>query len=107
MHCAKANQMVGGAVHVPVDARESRGAVEKILAVVHVKDREALPGLVIVARRKIYDPVAPIAQESRAEPLVFVKLAGSLGVMVTSRSFASMCWPGVTRSLLIRPEMGA
>ncbi len=62
-------------MNVPVLAREGGGAVEKILTVLEIEDREAAVGLFVVAGWNVDDQVALIAQEARAELIVFAELA--------------------------------
>ena len=100
--------MVGGLADVPVHAgNEGGGAIEKILAVVKIEDGKTAAGLIVVAGREIDDEVALVSEEARAETFVLAEIGAAHGAMVTRRSLASTCCPGVTRSLVTRPEMGA
>jgi len=102
------NQSIGGFAHAPVHAGNKRScAVEKILAIVQVENREAALRLLVIAGRKIDDEVALVAKEARAELLMLVEVGSAHGTMITSRSLASTCWPDATSSLATRPEMGA
>src|SRR5580692_10741862 len=83
------------------------GAVEKILSVVKIEDREAAIGLLVVSGREIDDKVALIAEKARTEIIVFAKLAVVHGTICTSRSLASTCCPCVTRSFATFPEIVA
>ena len=59
------NEIVGGVADVPIHAGdEGGGAIEKILAVVHVQNRKAAFGLLVIPRRKINDEIALIAEET-------------------------------------------
>src|SRR5260370_7349834 len=95
LHGGAENEVVGGLADVPVHAgNEGGGAVEKILAIVQVKNREAPPRLLAIAGRKIHDEVALVAQEARAELFMLVEVGRHHGRRITSRSLASTCWPG-------------
>ena len=72
---ARLDQIISCAVDVPVLPSEGGGAVEKILAVVEIEDWEAALWWFVVARWDVDDQVALIAQEARAELLVFAELA--------------------------------
>jgi hypothetical protein len=85
--------VVGGALHVPIDAREGRGAIKKILTIVEIEDGKMALRLLFIAGGKINHQVTLVAQKARAKFVVFTKLAGAHGTMVTSRSLASTCWP--------------
>jgi hypothetical protein len=70
--CTGLNTIVGGLADVPVLAGdEGSGAIEKILAIVKVENREMAPGLLRVTRRSVDDEVALVAEEARAELFVF------------------------------------
>ena len=71
---AALDQVVCGALNVPVLAGKGCGAIKEILAVVEIKDREATPRLLIVAGREIDDQVALIPEEARAELVVFARI---------------------------------
>ncbi len=108
MHSAGENEIVRCVADVPIHSgNEGGGAIEKILAVVHVQDWKAALRLLVIARRKINDEITLIAEETRAELFVPEKLGCAHGTIITSRSLASTCWPGATNSLLTRPVMGA
>ena len=93
---------------VPVLSRnERRGAIEKVLAVMKIEDGKMARRLLRVSRGRVDDKVALIAKEARAKLFVFAELSGTHGTMVTKRSFASTCWPGVTCRFTMRPAMGA
>ena len=93
---------------VPVlPGNERRGAVKKILPVMKIQDGKTARRLLRVTRRRVNDEVALIAKEARAKLFMFAELSGTHGTMVTRRSFASTCWPGVTCSFTMRPAMGA
>jgi hypothetical protein len=62
--CAALDQVVGGALDVPVLPSEGGGTIEKILAVLEVEDGKSTPGLLVVAGWDVDDQVALIAQES-------------------------------------------
>ena len=55
------DQLIGGAMDVPVLPSEGGGAIEKVLAVVKVEDREAAFWLLVVTGREIDDEVALVA----------------------------------------------
>ena len=62
---ASENEIVGGVADVPIHARnEGSGAIEKILAVVHVQNGKAALRLLVIARWKINDEIALIAEET-------------------------------------------
>ena len=67
--------MIGCAVDVPVLACEGRCAIEEVLTVVEIEDREMAVGLFVVACGEIDDQVALVAKETRAELVVFAELA--------------------------------
>src|SRR5260370_3476894 len=105
---ARLNAVVRGLPHMPVlPGDEGSGAVETILAVMKIDDREMAPGLIRISRRNANDEGALIAEKARAELFVFAELSGTHGAMATRRSLASTCWPEVTRIFTMRPEMGA
>ena len=89
---AALDQVIGGAMNVPVLAGEGGGAVEKILTVLEIEDREAAPGLLVVAGREIDDQVALIAQEARAKLIVFAELAGTHERRLTERWSPADLW---------------
>ena len=65
---ADGDEVVGRVADVPVHARDERGcAVEKILAVVKIKDGKVARGLIVVAGRKIDDEIALVSKEARAK----------------------------------------
>ena len=100
--------MIGRVADVPIHAgNERRGAIKKILAVVHIQDGKAALWLVVIAGRKVNNEVSLIAQKARAKFLMLVELRRAHGTIITKRSLASTCWPGATSSLVTRPEMGA
>jgi len=102
------DEIVGGVADVPIHSGNEGGcAIEKILAVVHIQDREAALRLLVIVRWQINDEVALIAKETRAKFFVSVKFGCAHGTIITSRSLASTCWPGATKSLVTRPVMGA
>jgi len=106
--CADLNAVIRGLADVPILAGdEGSGAIEKILAVVKIEDGETAGGLGGVSGRSVNDEVALVAEKARAEFFVLAELSGTHGAMVTRRSFASTCWPEVTRIFTTRPEMGA
>src|SRR5260370_1180627 len=91
---ARLNAVVRGLPHMPVlPGDEGSGAVEKILAVMKIEDRERAPGLIRISRRNVNDQVALIAEKARAELFVFAELSGTHGAMATRRSLASTGWP--------------
>ena len=61
---ANANHLVGGAMHVPILPTEGGGAIEKILAVLQVENGKMGERLIVIARRKINDEIATVAQEA-------------------------------------------
>lgn len=74
--------VVGSLADMPIHARdEGSGAVEKILAVVKIKDGIGALGLLVVAGREIDDEVAAIAQKARGELLVLDEIWGVHGAM--------------------------
>ena len=76
LHRAAENEIVGGLPDVPIHAgNKGSGAVEKVLAIVQVENREAALRLLVIAGRKIDDEVALIAKEARAKGVVFAELA--------------------------------
>src|SRR2546425_8600232 len=77
---------------------ERRCAIEKILPVMKIQDGKMPRGLLRVSRWRVDDKVSLIAKEARAKLFVFAELSEIHGAMVTKRSFASTCWPGVTCS---------
>jgi hypothetical protein len=86
---------------MPVHAGDERGcAIKKILAVLKIEDGKVAAGLIIVAGREIDDEVALVSEKARTETFVLAEI-------VTSRSLASTCCPGATRSFVTRPLMGA
>ena len=105
---ARMDAMIRGLADVPILPRNKRGsAVEKILAIVKIEDRETARRLFCVTGRRVNDKVALIAKEARAESFVLAEIRSAHGAMVTRRSFASTCCPEVTRSFTMRPEIGA
>ena len=59
------NEIVSGVADVPIHSgNEGRGAIEKILAVVHVQNGKAALRLLVIARWKINDEIALIAEET-------------------------------------------
>ena len=64
-HLARVDQVIGRLPNVPIHAGDEGGcAIEKVLAVMQIKDRKCAARLVIVARREINDQVALVAQDS-------------------------------------------
>src|SRR2546426_5029773 len=93
---ASVNAMIRSLPDVPVLPRdEGSGAIEEILAVMKIEDREMTQGLVSVSGRRVNDEVALIAEKARAELFVFAELSRAHGAIVTRRSFASTCCPEV------------
>ena len=102
------NAMICGLSDVPVlPLDEGSGAIEEILAVMKIEDREMAQGLVSVSGWRVKDEVALIAEKARAELFVFAELSRAHGAIVTRRSFASTCCPEVTSSFTMRPDIGA
>src|SRR5216683_1324600 len=102
------NAMIGSLADMPVLPGDEGGcAVEKILAVMKIEDGKMARGQLSVSGRSVNDEVALIAEKARAELFVFAELSGTHGAMATRRSFASTCWPELTRIFTMRPEMGA
>jgi hypothetical protein len=59
------NEIVSGVADVPIHSGNERGgAIEKILAVVHVQNGKAALRLLVIARWKINDEMALIAEET-------------------------------------------
>ena len=105
---ARLNAMIRSLADVPIlPGNEGSGAIEKILAVMKIEDREMTQGLVSVSGRRVNDEVALIAEKARAELFVFAELSRAHGAIVTRRSFASTCCPEVTSSFTMRPDIGA
>src|SRR6266404_7248529 len=85
LHSAGENEIVRCVADVPIHSgNEGGGAIEKILAVVHVQDWKAALRLLVIARRKINDEITLIAEETRAELFVPVKLGCAHGTIITS-----------------------
>src|SRR5262249_31721761 len=82
-------------------------SIKKILSVVQVEDRKVTGRLAVVAGRQVHHHVARVSKVARRKFFVFAKLSSAHGAIVTSRSLASTFCPGATRSLTMRPEMGA
>lgn len=59
------NALISGLTDMPVLPRDERGgAVEKILAVVKIEDGKIMTGLLMIARRRVHDEVALIAEKT-------------------------------------------
>src|SRR5713226_3102515 len=105
---ARMDALIRSLTDVPVLSwNERRGTIEKILSVMKIEDGKTAQRLLRVSRRRVNDKVPLIAKEARAKLFVFAELSGTHGTMVTKRSFASTCWPGVTCSFTMRPAIGA
>ena len=66
------NKIVGGVTDVPVHSGDkSRCAVEKILAVVEIKDGEATLRLLVIAGRDVDNEIALVAEKARAKLFMF------------------------------------
>jgi hypothetical protein len=71
---------------VPILSRNKRGgAVEEILPIVKIEDRETARGLFSVAGRCVNDKVALIAKEARAKLFVFAEIRSAHGAIFTNR----------------------
>ncbi len=81
--------------------------LKKVLPVVKTKDGKVAPGLIVVARWHVNNQVALIAEKAGAKLFVLTESSGTHGAIITSRSLASTCCPGVTKSFAMRPETGA
>src|SRR5712692_1569106 len=74
------NVLLSGLTDMPVlPWDKGGGAVEKVLAVVKIEDGKMTAGLLLIARRRVHDEVALIAEKARAKFLVFAKLSGTHG----------------------------
>ena len=81
--------MIRGLADVPILAGdEGSGAIKKILAVVKIEDGKITTGLPVISGRSVDDEVAPIAEKARAKFLVFAKLSGTHGAMITRGTLA-------------------
>ena len=71
------------------------------------RGQEATPRLNMIAGQSVTMRLRWLRRQRERNFSCFVNLSGAYGAMVTRRSFASTCCPGVTSSFTRRPEMGA
>ena len=80
---AGVDAVIGGLADVPVlPGNEGSSAVEEILTVVKIENRETAVRLFRIAGRGVNDKVALVAEKTGAEPFVFAELSGSHGAKV-------------------------
>jgi hypothetical protein len=78
--------MIRGLADVPIlTGNERSGAVEEILAIVKIEDRETVRGLFRVSGRRINDKVALIAKEARVESFMLAEIWSAHGAIFTNR----------------------